>query len=89
MDAGCLADQQLRGAIQAPDLHLLGPEGGDADLAHPDRLVGDGADLVDPRWPFMDLPEVPVEREAVHRHGVHMVQHAVIAHPVHKAGIDR
>ena len=40
MDARRPADQQLGGALHAPGLHLLGAEGRDADLGHPDRLVG-------------------------------------------------
>ncbi len=37
MDAWRPAAQQLGGAAQAPFLHLLRAEGGDADLGHPDR----------------------------------------------------
>jgi hypothetical protein len=43
---GRLADQQLGGALEAPRLHLLGAEGADADLRHPDGLVGDRLDLL-------------------------------------------
>ena len=35
------------------------------------------ADLVELRRPFVDLPEVPVERKAVHRDDVDLVQHAL------------
>ena len=39
MDARRPAGQQLGGAAQAPFLHLLGAEGGDADLGDPDRQM--------------------------------------------------
>jgi hypothetical protein len=68
---GRLADEQLGGALQAESLDLLGAEGADADFRHPDRLVGDGADLVDLGRPVVDGPQVPVQREAVHGHHVH------------------
>src|SRR5687767_9943246 len=45
MDARCAAFEQLGGAIEAPGLYLLGPEGGDADLGDPDRQVRHRLDL--------------------------------------------
>ena len=89
VDARRLADQKLGRPLQAPDLDLLGAEGRDADLADPDRQVGDGADLVDLRRPFVDLPQVPVEREAVHGDRVDVVEHALVRQVADEAGIDR
>jgi hypothetical protein len=44
---GRAADQQLGGAADPEHLHLVGAEGGDADLRHPDGLVGDRLDLLE------------------------------------------
>ena len=74
---GGAPDQQLGRAPSAELLHLLGAEGGDADLGHPDRQVGDRLDLVQLVRPLVDLPVVPVEREAVHRDHVDVVEHAL------------
>ena len=89
MDPRRLADEKLGRPFQSPDLDLLGAEGRDADLADPDRQVGDGADLVDLRRPFVDLPQVPVEREAVHGDRVDVVEHPLVRHVADEGGIDR
>src|SRR3546814_8491753 len=76
VDARHPPDQQFGGAVEAEDLHFLRAEGADADLRHPDRLVGrHRLDLRDPGRPVVERPEVPVEREAVHRHDIRSEEH--------------
>ena len=87
-DARHAAEQQLGGAAQAEHLHLLRPEGADADFGHPDGLVRHRLDLGDLGRPFVDRPQVPVEREAVHRDDIHRVQRAVPFHAAHPGRID-
>ena len=83
-------EQQLRGAFEAEDLHLVRPEAADADLGRPDRLVGHHRfDLGDLVGPGMDRPEVPVEWEAVDGDHVDRVQRAVAAHLLHPRRVDR
>ena len=73
-------DQQLGGTLEPEHLDLLGAEGRDADLGDPDRQVGDGLDLLQLGRPLIELPVVPVEREAVHRDRVDLRQHAPARH---------
>src|SRR5579885_698744 len=49
-------DQQLGGTVEAPGLHFLGAEAGDADFRYPDRQAGDRFDLVDLLRPLADAP---------------------------------
>ena len=67
VDARRLADQQFGGALQPPVLHLLGPEGRDADLADPDRQARSRPGSRRSWRPVVERPQVPVERKAVHR----------------------
>src|SRR5215217_8748848 len=76
MDARRSPDEKLGGAFEAPRLHLFGAEAGDADLADPDWQVGHGADFIELGRPLVDLPQVPVDWEAVHRDGVDVIEHA-------------
>jgi hypothetical protein len=89
VDPRCPADQQLRRPLEAEHLHLLGAEGRDADLGHPDRQVGHGTDLVELGRPVLELPVIPVEWKAVDRHRLDMVEHALAGHVLDERGIDR
>ena len=80
MDALHAPGEQLRRALEAELLHLLGAERRDAHFRHPEGQLGDGADLVQLVRPLVDLPVVPVEREAVHRDDVHVIEHALLLH---------
>ena len=89
MDAGGTAEEELGGAAEAEFLHLLGAEGRDPHLGHPDRQVGQRLDLGQPLGPLVDLPVVPVEREAVHGDGVDVVEHPLLFHVEDELGVDR
>jgi hypothetical protein len=89
MDARGAADQQLGGALQAELLHLFGSEGGNPDLRDPDRQLGARRDLRQLIGPLVDHPVVPVERETVHRHRVHLVENALTLHVLDEQRVDR
>ena len=80
------ADQQLGGAVDAEDLHFFRSERSHTHLGHPDRLaLRNGLDLGDLGRPLVDLPQVPVQREAMHRQRVDRRKDAMrldLAHPV-------
>ena len=73
-----------------PDHPVWVSEVGDAAFGDPDRPVRHyGADVLEPLRPFVDRPQVPVEREAVHGYGIDGVHRPVLDHQPHEVGIDR
>lgn len=63
------AQERLGGPLQPELLDLLGTEGRDSHLRHPDGQVGERLDLGQPIRPLIDLPVVPVEGEGLSRRG--------------------
>lgn len=83
------ADQELRGTLKAELLNLVGAKGGNPYFGDPHRQGGNGMDLSELVGPLVDGPMIPVEREAMHGHGIHMVEHSQFLQGPDEAGIDR
>src|SRR5437773_10920368 len=77
MDARHAVNQQFGGAVKTEFLHLLGTKARRADLGHPDWQIGHGSDLVDLLRPSVDRPQIPVERKAVHRDRIKLIEEAL------------
>jgi hypothetical protein len=88
VDARRAADQQFSRAIEAPGLDLLGAEARHADLRDPDRTIGHGPDLLNLCRPFVDRPQVPIERKPVHRDRIDVIEHTFAGHVGDKVRID-
>ncbi len=69
--------QQFRRALQTEDLDFIRPERRYADFRHPDGQRGHRPDFIQFLRPIVDLPMVPIQREAMHRHAVQMVEQAI------------
>src|SRR4051812_26149366 len=80
--------EQFCCAGETPRLHLVGAKGRDAHFADPDGQGGHRADFIDLFWPFVDLPQVPVERESVNGDDVHLFEHAQILQAHDERWID-
>src|SRR5690606_17167779 len=89
LDAGGAATKKLCRPVEAPDLHFFRPETRHPDFTYPERQIGNGADFLQLLWPFTDLPQVPVERKAMHRDRVEPLQNTEILHALHEAWINR
>jgi hypothetical protein len=89
MDSGSFPDQEFGSAFQPPNLNLVGSKGRDAHLADPDRFVRHSVDFVELGWPLMDLPQVPVEREAMHGYDVDMIENPAVLEITDESGVDR
>src|SRR3546814_10930760 len=58
-------------------------------FGHPDRLVRNRTNAVDPSRPFVDLPKVPVERKAMDGDDIDIVQSTLGTEPFDECRIDR
>src|SRR5690606_15364265 len=87
-DALHTVSQQLLRTTQAEQLYLIGAERGYAYFGHPDRLGRDCLYLANPIRPLVQPPVVPVQREAVNGHDVHVVEYTVRIQPPEEVRID-
>src|SRR5438270_6466800 len=69
--------KQLRGALQTEDLNLFSAERRNAGFRHPNWFASDRADFLDLLRPIMDLPVVPIQREAVHGDNIDRVKDSI------------
>ena len=81
--------EKLDRALHAPGLDLIGAKGRYADLGYPHRERNERLNLRNLVGPFLDFPQIPVERKTVYRHRVNVVEHAAPFQVFNKTGIDR
>src|SRR5438067_9651930 len=72
--------QQLGSAVQAKDLHLLGPERGGPGFGDPHRERRDGLNFLELVRPFVNAPVIPIQWEAMHGDDIEVLEHALVAH---------
>ena len=58
-------------------------------LGDPDRQVGQRRNFIEFGRPFLDPPQIPIERKSVDRHDIDLVEDADARHPLQEQGIDR
>src|SRR5690242_8674343 len=89
MDPRRTSDQEICGALKSPRLNFVGAERGYADLGHPDRHGYPLLNFGDLLRPLLDLPQIPVQRETMHRDRIDVIEHTARFHVLHEAWIDR
>src|SRR5215212_5066562 len=89
MDPWGPAGKKFCGPAHAPVLNFFSAERRYADLGHPDRQGHDGLNFGELVRPLIDLPQIPVEREAVHGDDINMVENALCLHVLNEGWVDR
>src|SRR5690349_7006464 len=83
------SEQKVRSLFYAPGLNLFRTEARNAGLGHPDGHMGDVLDFLQLGRPFVDLPEIPVERKAVNGKRIDMVEDPLALEIADEVRIDR
>src|SRR5438105_12594257 len=89
MNPRCSSDKQFSRSTQTKLLHFFRTEGGDADLRHPNRQVGNGTDFIETARPFLNHPIVPIEWKTMHGHGIELVEDAEVLDTADEMRINR
>src|SRR5690606_5267133 len=89
VDARRTPDEQLRRALDPPGLHFLSAETRHADFRDPYRALRERLDLTQALRPCIDLPEIPVEREAVHGEHIDVRESSLAIEQPQELRIDR
>ena len=84
-----VSEQQFGRALEAKCLDFIGSESGDAYLRYPNWEVGYIADFLEFFWPVIDLPMIPIQGKAMHRHGVQMSKQTVFFQQLNESRINR